>query len=178
LAPGERRVVTSRGKSFRYESRYHRSLERLWDFTIREIVFMGERESVLAARQEFMLLTFDLVDQLELAGHCEVGNDPFFCTDDSAHKAWSQRLLELKYELQLEVEAGRTIAAASFNFHDDFFGSSFGITQGEGFVHTACVGFGLERLLYAFLCRHGLDSRQWPSGLAVVGDLEVVHAGE
>lgn len=43
-------VVSSRGKSFRHESRYHRTLERLWDFSIREIVFLGDREFVRSKR--------------------------------------------------------------------------------------------------------------------------------
>ena len=47
-------VVTAKGKSFRHEARYHRSLARLWDFTIREIVFLGTREEVLAARERFL----------------------------------------------------------------------------------------------------------------------------
>jgi seryl-tRNA synthetase len=52
----------------------------------------------------------------------------------------------------------------SFNFHERFFGESFGITSagGEGPVHTACAGFGLERFAYAFLCQHGLDPSGWP----------------
>ncbi|MFI8930666.1 hypothetical protein ACIG3E_23700 [Streptomyces sp. NPDC053474] len=47
--PASSLVVTSRGKSFRHESRYRRSLERLWDFTIREVVFLGPSDFVLDA---------------------------------------------------------------------------------------------------------------------------------
>lgn len=157
-------VVTSRGKSFRFESRYAISLERLWDFTIREIVFMGVHDFVLKARQEFMAAVFDLVDELGLSGHCEVANDPFFCGAETAERVSAQRLMELKYELRLDIGDGRTVAAGSFNFHGDFFGKSFAIEgSGGNPVDSGCVGFGLERLAFAFVCQHGPDPAEWPS---------------
>ncbi|WP_433333353.1 hypothetical protein [Spirillospora sp. CA-294931] len=156
-------VVTSRGKSFRFESRYRRSLERLWDFTIREIVFLGSREFVLEARRRLMERSFALVDSLGLGGLCEVANDPFFIEPGTAERVWSQHLLESKYELRLPLDDARDVAVGSFNFHERFFGESFGIETPEGPVYTACAGFGLERFAYAFLCRHGLDPGRWPS---------------
>jgi seryl-tRNA synthetase len=158
-------VVTARGKSFRHEAGYATTLERLWDFTIREIVFLGSRDEVLAARETFMRRVFALVGELGLAGRCEVGNDPFFGAPDTAGRIWSQRLLRLKYELRLPVAPGRDIAVGSFNFHDDLFGRVFGIRRGDGPepVRSGCAGFGLERLVYAFLCQHGLDRRDWPA---------------
>ncbi|WP_031096894.1 hypothetical protein, partial [Streptomyces sp. NRRL S-15] len=151
-------VVTSRGKSFRFEAAYSTTLERLWDFTIREIVFMGAREDVLNSRERFMRKVFAFVETLGMSGFCEVGNDPFFCGTDTSERIWSQRLLELKYELRLDVAPDRTIAVGSFNFHDDLFGKAFGIDHGaNGPIRSGCVGFGLERLVYAFLCQYGLD---------------------
>ena len=166
LGGDELRVVTSRGKSFRYESSYWHSLERLWDFTIREIVFLGSRDQVLDARAAFMRDIFAFIDDLDLTGRCEVGNDPFFGSAATPSQIWSQRMLELKYELQLTVGADRDIAVGSFNFHDDLFGLRFGITREGQTVRSGCVGFGLERLVYAFLCRHGTDVRDWPRQVA------------
>lgn len=160
--PSASLAVTSRGKSFRFESRYRRSLERLWDFTIREVVFLGPRDHVLACRRRLMERAWGLLEGLGLGGRCEVANDPFFVDGGTAERVWSQHLLELKYELRLPLDADRDVAVCSFNFHDRFFGESFGIESGDGAVFTACAGFGLERLAYAFLCRHGLDSEGWP----------------
>lgn len=161
-AETQNRVVTAIGKSFRYESKYHRTLERLWDFSIREIVFMGSRDFVLDSRQKFMEASFSLFQRLGLEGHCEIASDPFFCSHDTAAKIFNQRMQELKYELRLKVASDRTIAAASFNFHDHFFGEQFNIKRGEeDWVSTGCVGFGIERLAYAFICQHGLDDKQW-----------------
>ena len=160
------RVVTARGKSFRFEAKYHRGLERLWDFTIREIVFLGTQEFVLESRRAFMQATFALMEELGLRGFCEVANDPFFVTQDTAGKIFNQRLMELKYELRLQVDQERTIAAGSFNFHERFFGETFKIHQADQTpILTACVGFGLERLVYAFLCQYGLNEAGWPQAL-------------
>ena len=156
-------VVTARGKSFRYEGRYHTSLERLWDFTIREIVFMGEREQVLDGRERFLRRAIELVERLGLSGRCEVATDPFFCAADGASRISAQRLLELKYELRLDIAPDATVAVGSFNFHEQHFGTAFDITgRDRGPVWTGCVGFGLERLAYAFVCQHGLDESGWP----------------
>lgn len=162
----DNRVVTAKGKSFRFESKYYRGLERLWDFTIREIVFLGTREFVLESRRTFMQATFALMAELGLRGFCEVANDPFFVAQDTAGKIFAQRMMELKYELRLYTSAENTIAAGSFNFHENFFGQTFKITQADqSSILTGCVGFGLERLTYAFLCQYGLDEKQWPPTL-------------
>lgn len=160
------RVVTAKGKSFRFENKYHHSMERLWDFTIREIVFLGTREFVLDCRQRFMNASFALIEALELAGYCEVATDPFFVPSDTVSRRISQHMLELKYELRLHVTTERTIAVGSFNFHEAFFGNAFDIQQDNGETAiTGCVGFGLERLVYAFLCQYGLDETQWPDAV-------------
>ena len=53
---------------------------------------------------------------------------------------------------------------ASFNYHQDHFGTPFDIRTADGEVaHTACVGFGLERIALALLRHHGLDIRAWPA---------------
>ncbi|MEV7855275.1 hypothetical protein [Streptomyces sp. NPDC088183] len=164
--PAPSMVVTARGKSFRNESRYRRSLERLWDFTIREIVFLGTPEFVLDARGRLMERAYELVDALGLGGRCEVAGDPFFLNDTTAARAWSQRLLELKYELRLPLDGERDVSVGSFNYHEQFFGRSFGIGGAKGEpVFTGCAGFGLERFAYAFLCRHGLDPAHWPDAV-------------
>jgi hypothetical protein len=95
-----------------------------------------------------------------------VANDPFFCAADSGARSSSQRLLELKYELQLEVGPVDSIAVASFNFHERFFGESFGLSLPDGTpAFSACAGFGLERLAFALMCQHGTEIRDWPPAL-------------
>jgi hypothetical protein len=54
---------------------------------------------------------------------------------------------------------------ASFNFHERFFGESFGITLPDGVTtpFSGCAGFGLERFAFALVCQHGVDVEQWPA---------------
>ncbi|MBM0231718.1 hypothetical protein JNW91_07515 [Micromonospora sp. STR1_7] len=156
-------VVTTRGQTFRFESRYRRSLERLWEFTMREVVFIGERTAVAEQRRRLMSAVGDMVTELGLAGQIEVANDPFFFNGQIAEYVRVQRAMELKYELCLPVEHGRSVAAGSFNIHGEKFGSAFGITLADGgAAHSACVGFGLERFAYALFCQHGVDLDAWP----------------
>jgi hypothetical protein len=167
-------VVTAKGKSFRFESRYATTLERLWDFTIREIVFLGDRAEVLEARQRLMDRVFAFITDLGLAGECEVGNDPFFCEPDGdAGRIPTQRMMELKYELRLQVSDTTSIAVGSFNFHDNFFGQGFAITRPGGeHASSGCAGFGIERLVHAFLCQYGTDQAAWPAALAKVRTID------
>jgi seryl-tRNA synthetase len=157
------RVITSRGKSFRFESRYRRTMERLWDYTTREIVFVGDQQFVLECRAKTIEAVRAFVERLGLKARCEVANDPFFATPNIAARVANQRVFELKYELQMYVAEERSISVASFNFHDEYFGKRFGITRPAGEpVATGCVGAGLERFAYAFLCQHGIDPAHWP----------------
>ena len=51
----------------------------------------------------------------------------------------------------------------SINYHQDHFGSVYGIVTGDGRVaHSACLGFGLERVTLALLRIHGLELDEWP----------------
>lgn len=161
--PKEGRVFTAKGKSFRFESKYERNLERLYDFTIREVVFVGTGPSVARQRQDLLHEVCRLVERWGLSGFCETASDPFFTEDDGKNSSMAQRLMALKYELRLDVGNGRTIAVASFNRHNDFLGKAYDIRLSDGSTaDTACAGVGLERLAFAFLCQHGLDEANWP----------------
>jgi len=162
--PTGRTTVTAAAKVFRHESKYEDGLERLWDFTMREIVFIGDRDHVRERRQALMEKVRALLESHQLSGHCEVGNDPFFVGADFAAKMTLQSLSESKYELRLHVAPDRTIACGSFNYHDSFFTSRFDISGPDSTdLATGCVAFGLERLAFAFLCQHGIDPAGWPA---------------
>ena len=52
----------------------------------------------------------------------------------------------------------------SFNYHQDHFGHIFGIrTTGGAEAHTACLGFGMERLVLGLFKTHGMWTSEWPS---------------
>ena len=54
-------------------------------------------------------------------------------------------------------------AISSCNYHLDTFGVAFDIKTGDGNpAHSACVGFGLERIALALFKTHGLRLSGWP----------------
>ncbi|TIR50248.1 MAG: hypothetical protein E5X28_10550, partial [Mesorhizobium sp.] len=57
-------------------------------------------------------------------------------------------------------------ACLSFNCHQDHFGQTWGLKFADGeFCHSACVGFGLERVALALFRHHGPDTEAWPAAV-------------
>lgn len=136
-------------------------------FRMREYVRMGSPEQVTAFRQTWVERGEEMIKRLALPYHLDVANDPFF---GRAGKllANNQRDQRLKFELLVPIEGGEAnpTACLSFNYHQDHFGTKWGLTQANGEVaHTACVGFGLERIALGLLKHHGLDVAAWPQGV-------------
>ena len=162
--PSEPTLLTAVGRCYRYEDGNHIPLERLWEFTMREIIILGARDQVEATRQALIGQVSHLVAALDLDATIDVASDPFFAAGDEGRRLM-QRAGALKHELHLAVDAGgHTVAAASFNHHHDFFGTRFGIQLADGTpAHSGCVAFGLERWVLALLAQHGVDETGWPT---------------
>lgn len=163
-------VVTTVGKCFRYESINMKGLERLWDFTMREIVFVGTEDEVLTRRARGIELVQEQLERWDLAGRIETANDPFFSAA-YAGKSYAQLRSQLKFELRLPLSdddpsGRRELACASFNLHDNFFGRTFSISAGDdAAAFTGCIGWGLERWVFALFTQHGLEPDGWPESL-------------
>ncbi|HEY7954638.1 MAG TPA: hypothetical protein VII38_05060 [Polyangia bacterium] len=163
-------TVTSNGKCFRYESKNITGLDRLWDFTMREVIFVGAEAWVTERRQAAIAAVLEQVAAWDLDCVIETANDPFFPTVHATKTYWQVRS-DLKFELRLGVEPGsggapRTIACGSFNLHENFFGKTFGITADDGQpAFTGCVGWGLERWVLAAFTQHGFTPARWPEAL-------------
>ncbi|UYN88710.1 MAG: hypothetical protein KIT08_06295 [Anaerolineales bacterium] len=162
--PGGQLAATAVGHCFRYESSNLNSLERLWDFTMREIIFVGPADYVLDNREAARKKVTPWLAELGLAYMVESANDPFFVGEFRKQTAF-QNAFQLKYEIRARLPfKGSTLAVGSYNYHQDFFGRHLKITLPDGKpAHTGCVAFGLERLAYAFLAQYGLDPAQWPA---------------
>jgi seryl-tRNA synthetase len=167
--PGPR-VVTTVGKCFRYESTNITGLDRLWDFTMREVIFVGTEDEVANNRLKGIELVKQQIDKWDLQAEIESANDPFFAAA-YATKTYAQLRGDLKYELRLNVENGpngepRTLACGSFNLHDNFFGRTFTIAAGNGqSAFTGCVAWGLERWVLALFTQHGFEPARWPEAV-------------
>jgi seryl-tRNA synthetase len=128
-----------------------------------ELVRIGEPDSVLAWRDEWAQRGLSLLRGLGLAAELDHASDPFFGRRGRMLAA-SQREQALKLELLVQIAGPEPTALASFNHHLDHFGATFGIELADGAVaHTACLGFGHERIVLALLRAHGVDPDRWPA---------------
>jgi seryl-tRNA synthetase len=152
------------GKCFRYESSNISDLRRLWDFTMREVVFLGGRDYVLEQRDKSILMMSSFLDSHELAGEIRTASDPFFVAPDAVTKTFFQLSSDSKFEVSLMLPEGERTAVGSHNYHSDFFGRAFSTTVAgsDTAMHSVCMAFGLERWVYAFLMQHGSELRRWP----------------
>jgi seryl-tRNA synthetase len=159
-------VATAVGNCFRYEAINLTSLERMWNFTMREVIFVGSRDFVLESRETARLRMRRVFEEIGLAYRVESANDPFFIGEFSKQSAF-QTAFQLKFEIRASLPyKGNTLAVGSYNYHQDFFGRNLNITLPNGTpAHTGCVAFGLERMAFAFLAQYGLNPHEWPTHL-------------
>ncbi|MBW4080404.1 hypothetical protein [Paenibacillus sp. S150] len=156
-------VYTFRQNVFRNEGRFNwGELERLRDYTVREIVFIGDEDYVYGFREELTGKLLSLLRQLGLDYEMKVGSDPFIIPEMQKYKALQTRS-KVKYELKVAKGRATAIACASLNLHGVSFANSFGFeVLGTEPTVSGCVGFGLERWVLAFLSQYGNDVAHWP----------------
>lgn len=148
------------------------ALERAWNFTMREIIFVGEEDFVAAKLEQVRSAVTPILAELDLTYSVETANDPFF-VDTFRDQAAYQAAFELKYEIQADIPyRERSLAVGSYNRHGNFFGRTLNITTGEkDFACTGCFGMGFERIAFALVAQHGPDPIVWPSAIrAIVND--------
>ncbi len=136
---------------------------RLQMFHQREMVRLGEPETVGLWRDAWRDRSVQLLEGLGLDARLDVASDPFFGRAGRL-MARSQREQALKFEIGVQIAGPEATAVASFNYHQEHFTEVYGIAMADGAVaHTACLGFGLERITLALLRTHGLDAAAWPA---------------
>ena len=159
-------AFTWMGRVFRYESRNIHGLDRLYEFSVRELVFVGTEDYVADCRKKALPIVKDLANMLDIDCVVETATDPFFATVSMAKKFW-QATQEVKNEIKIPVIGkdgeSKRIACGSVNLHGEFFGEKFDIRDTEGNpAHTGCVGLGIERWILAAFTQHGFDPMRWP----------------
>jgi seryl-tRNA synthetase len=157
-------VTVDAGGSYVFRHEPSGDPARLQMFHQREIVRIGDPETVIAWRQLWRDRALELLRGVGLEAEFDLATDPFFGRSGRL-LARGQRAQELKFEVLVPIAGPEPTAVASFNYHQDHFTSTYGIEMADGdpTAHTACLGFGLERIALALLHRHGLDSDAWPA---------------
>lgn len=159
-------VATAVSRCYRFESGRLEGLSRLWEFTMRELIFVGSANDVQNKRMKSLEAVWELAESWDLHAWVENANDPFFIGEFDSRAAF-QRNREMKYELRLTVGEEFSVAATSFNFHSTSFGKAFNITLPRGNpACSGCCAWGLERWVLALFSHFGFEPGRWPAELA------------
>lgn len=155
------RTIDLRSFVFRHEPSIDPSRMQL--FRQREFVRLGTAEEALAHRNQWLKLGQEILNSVGLKVQAVIANDPFFGRGGRMMAA-TQKEQDLKYELVIAVaSADKPTAISSCNCHLDHFGHSFDIKTADGqYAHSACIGFGLERIALALFKTHGFHPDRWP----------------
>jgi seryl-tRNA synthetase len=149
--------LTAAQSCFRESDRRAPERGRFWEFTMREVIFLGPGGWVSDERDRWAARIERFARELGLAGRLEPASDPFFGATGRG-KRLLQQVKGLKYELRLDTDGG-ALAVASFNLHETFFADRFAIMLEDGTpAHSGCAAFGLERWALAFMHQRGADA--------------------
>ena len=125
---------------------------------MREIVCIGDTDEVKKFLEEHVTRVTQLFDELGLPVELEPATDPFF-GDTKNPKYVMQKLDPVKLEMVLPS----ALAIGSLNNHRDFFAERYDIRRDGNIAQSACVAFGLERWVHAFIKHFGHQPADWPT---------------
>ncbi|MEA2444609.1 MAG: hypothetical protein QOJ12_1901 [Thermoleophilales bacterium] len=138
---------------------------RMQTFHMRELIRIGEPDTVADWRDAWKERAVELLRSVGLDANPDVASDPFFGRTGRL-LAKSQREQALKFEILVHIAGPEPTAVASFNYHQEHFSGKYGLELADGSrAHTACLGFGHERIVLALLRTHGLDFDTWPDSV-------------
>lgn len=140
---------------------------RMQAFRMHEFVRIGTADDTARHRDNWVERGLEVLDSLGLEAEAVPANDPFFGRAGRMLAA-NQRHENLKTELTVRLygDLDDGTAVVSCNWHRNHFGETFEISTADGDVaHSACVGFGMERIALAMLRTHGFDVERWPAGV-------------
>ena len=167
LLPEGGRTVTVKGWCYRHEPSDEPT--RLQAFRMREFIRAGSPAAVEQWRDDWLERGMTLLANLGLPVQSDVANDPFFGRTGRM-LANNQRDQRLKFEIMVPVFSRKTpTAICSFNWHQEHFTGKFDVHGPDRAVaHTACLGFGLERVVLALLVTHGFQLADWTPEVRVM----------
>jgi seryl-tRNA synthetase len=146
---------------YRHEPSSHPA--RLQSFVMHEVVHVGTAARAWDHRERGLAEGLALLGSLGLETTPVPANDPFFGRAGML-LASGQRDEELKIEGVTAIPGTEgTTAVMSANAHRDHFGRPFRIETDDGAVaHSACVAFGIDRIVVALIALHGTVPAAWP----------------
>lgn len=140
---------------------------RMQAFRMHEFVVVGTPAQAVEHREAWVGHGLAVLAELGLDATAVAANDPFFGRMGKMLAA-NQRDDALKTELTVPLygELDEGTAVVSANCHRDHFGETFALQTADGEVaHSACVGFGMERIALALIRTHGFEPKSWSAGV-------------
>ena len=134
---------TTKERVYRYENGEFEHPERLWEFTVREMVFVGSTKYVLSKLTLIKNKALSFAKTIDTNAELRSACDLFYPSKENNVQRRLQLANHAKDELLLSLD-GRKIAVASFNYHGSHFSKAFDFDE-QGNIVTGCIGFGLER---------------------------------
>ncbi len=123
---------------------------------------MGNPEDAQAVRDSWNAKGLQLLGDLGLVLDLVPANDPFFGRGAQL-MVQGQLEKELKFEVTTNISSDTPGAISSGNYHEDHFGLTYSMSTHDGQVaHSACFGFGFDRIVVALYYTHGLKLEEWP----------------
>ena len=164
VVPLEGRLVDMQNWVFRHEPSPEPT--RMQAFRVREFVRVGAPDAVIEWRNMWLARGVELLLSLGLPAKSDVAADPFFGRGGRMLAA-SQKEQKLKFEVLVPViSEEKPTAVCSFNYHQEHFGKIFDISTPDGAIaQTACLGFGMERVVMALFRTHGYIPSEWPKSV-------------
>lgn len=160
--PAEGVLMDILGYCFRHEPAVDPA--RMQAFRMHEFVRVGTEADATEHRAAWVERGLSVLADLGLEAEAVIANDPFFGRAGRMLAA-NQRNENLKTELVVRLygDLDDGTAVVSCNNHRDHFGDTFEIRTADGTpAHSACVGFGMERIALALVRRYGTEPRNWP----------------
>jgi len=141
-------------------------------FRMREYVRIGTAQDAVSHRDKSLDVARGALESLGLEVDVVPANDPFFGRGGVILAA-NQREAQAKFEVVVEVYPGTQTAIGSGNYHDTHFGDEFALVTPEGSpAHSACLGYGMERTIFALAARHGFEIGDWPEAVRTALSLD------
>lgn len=149
------------GKCFRNEDNNTYELARLNEFFMKEYVFIGMHTDIERSINTAKKLWKFWRECFELNCKIDTANDSFFASNYKKMRLF-QLLGDSKQEFKIYLPNEEIyIAAGSVNFHRTHFTKPYNIRSKQGYCHSACFAFGIERLAFGLLSQKGLDEDKW-----------------
>ena len=142
--------ITSISRCYRYESLNYFQLERLKVYSMRELMFYGNKKFIENQIKNCLNFFIKFLNKNKIMFRILTATDPFFLQSQDNKKIF-QLANKLKYELEVYLPFEKKwIAVGSFNNHLDTLTKKYNIKNNRKNCNSGCIGIGYERFLYAF----------------------------